>query len=376
VSTRSRTTAPLRTAAAAALAGAVLLTGCGVDGTAKADPLPSSVCARILPADRVAKLLPQNTPISVREEQKPIEKYPLLRCEVTAGGVSFIGSAYLRNMAGPELVQLAGSTNSLATPLGNSGMVGPDDAWVVMEGCHLTIDGEPKTQPVLVRTKLVGSPNADHRDELAALTVELARGVDKAAKCEVPAADLPESPPGPLPAAPTPVPVTDAPICNVLDPRTLGPMAEGALRARWTATETPTPTNRYAYVHTCDLYIDGVRAFSMTVAFGYVGPLAELPGDRPRLSQRLPVPPAGTPQPTRGARDTTAMAPGTVIAAVEGTDPRNGPSNYRMSRHDGPNLPAAALSVPTEQVFRAFVDALVRQQRAAPPGPDAKWTFG
>lgn len=376
VSTRSRTTAYLRTTAATALAGAVLLTGCGVDGTAKADPVPASVCAGILPAEDVTSLLPR-TPVSVREEQKPIAKYPLLRCEVTAGGVSFVGSAYLPNMAGPDLVQLAGSTSSLSTPLGNSGMTGPDDAWWIIDDCRLTLDGKDTKVPVLVRARLLGSATTDHRDALGQMVMQLAKGVDKAAQCNSELLD--QKIPAPLPA-PKPVPVTDAPICGVLDPWTLGPAAQGAFRSRWTATETPipTPTSPYAYVHTCDLYIDGIRAFSLTVAFGRAAPDAEVPDERQDLSQRLPVPPAATPQPTRGARDATAMPPGTVVASVTGVkvkDNKKSMSAYRMSRHDGPALPASALNVSTEQVFRAWVATLVQQERADPPAPDAAWRF-
>lgn len=378
VSTRSRTTAYLRTTAAAALAGAVLLTGCGVNGTAKADPVPASVCAGILPAEDVTSLLPR-TQVSVREEQKPIAKYPLLRCEVTAGGVSFVGSAYLPNMAGPDLVQLAGSTSSLSSSLGSSGMTGPDDAWWIIDDCRLTLDGKDQNVPVLVRARIMGNPNTDHRDALGQMVVQLAKGVDKSAQCN--SKQLGDPIPAPLPA-PKPVPVTDAPICAVLDPRTLGPAAEGAQRARWTATETPipTPTSAYAYIHTCDLYIDGIRAYSLTVAFGRAAPDAEVVGERPSLSQRLPVPPAATPQPTRGARDATAMPPGTVVASVTGVkvkpDGTKSMSAYRMSRHDSPALPAVALNVPVEQVFRSWVAALVQQQRADPPTPDAEWKFG
>ncbi|MGR6997080.1 hypothetical protein ACU686_01395 [Yinghuangia aomiensis] len=108
----------------------------------------------------MTSLLPRSQ-VSVREEQKPLAKYLLLRCEVTAGGVSFVGSAYLPNMAGPDLVQLAGSTSSLSSSLGSSGMTGPDDAWWIIDDCRLTLDGTEKTVPVLVRARILG--NSDHR---------------------------------------------------------------------------------------------------------------------------------------------------------------------------------------------------------------------
>ncbi|MDI2131806.1 hypothetical protein [Yinghuangia seranimata] len=369
---------PLRAfrATAAALAAAALLGACGVGGTTKAEAPPASVCAGMLPTSDVTALLPPGSPV-VREEQKPLPKYPLLRCEVSSGGATFVGSVNLPNMAGSELVQLAGSTGAASAPLsgrGLVGMAGPDDAWVTPD-CVLGFtdeNGKPAKVPVIVRARLLGASNSDHRDELARLVARLAAQMNTRAECEM---DPAPGDPDPVVRAQAPQPLSDQPVCGLVDPAALGAVAQGTQRGRWSAARTPVP---HAYVETCDLYLDGVRAFSFTVAHGYVAPSAEIPGERPRLTERLPVAPEVTPPPPRGSRVATAMPPGTVIAAVNGTQPAvNGPAcndAYRLARHDG--LPAAAWNVPTEQLFHAFVNGAVAAGIGCAPAPDAAWKTG
>ncbi|NUU25607.1 MAG: hypothetical protein HOV68_29500 [Streptomycetaceae bacterium] len=366
---------------AAGVAGAALMTACGVEGKAKAEPLPSNVCDGILSSRDVTGLLPKGK-ATVREEQKPEDKYPLLRCEVTVNGVSFVGSAYLSNMAGTDLVQLAGSTAGVATPLlgvgentNINGMAGPDDVWLVPM-CTVNItDAQGKTTPTpipyLVRARVVGAPDKDQRNKLSALAAKLAAGVYKSANC----GDQVPRDPAPVPPAPVPAPITDAPICGVLDPRALGDVAQGEQRRRWTAVYS------VGYVQSCDLYLDGVRAFSFTVAKGAVAPFTEIPGERPRLTQRLPMPPDSTPAPPKNAKVGTSTPPGTVVAAVNSSKTYGNNEcydAYRMSRHDGPALPAAALNVPIERAFRAFVDGSSKStelKNCAIPA-DAEWLFG
>ncbi|WTW94126.1 hypothetical protein OG216_12315 [Streptomycetaceae bacterium NBC_01309] len=369
-------------ALAVGVAAAALLSACGVEGKAKAQPVPDKVCSDLLDTGEVTALLPPGKP-TVRDEQRPIFKYPLQRCEVTVDGVSFVGSAYLPNMAGAELVQLAGSTGSSASPfVGDNfnGMAGPDDVWITTE-CTLGITDEAGLAvkaPVVVRGRLVGDPAADRREQLGALTRKLAAGVYDASRCGQTA------PANPAPIAPAPprLPLTDAPICDVLPPSALGAAAAGDQRSRWTAARTP---GREGYVQTCDLYLDGVRALSFTVAHGYIAPSAEIPGERPRLSQRLPVPPDSTPAPPKDTKVTTATPPGTVVGAVDGTGTKKDATTgeeascrvaYRMSRHDGPGLPADVAKVPTEAAFRAFVAGASVLDYTCPVTPDAQWTFG
>lgn len=375
----ARRSVPVR-ALATGLAAVAVLSACGTEGKSKATP--AQVCAKLLPTEEVTALLPRGKP-NINDDQKPVAEYPLQRCQVTVNGVSFVGSAYLPNMAGTDLVQLAGATGSSAAPFVGenfNGMAGPDDVWLTTD-CRLGItddSGKVVTAPIIVRGRIVGDPGPDRRAQLGALTEKLAAGVYNAARC----GEAAPANPAPIAPAPPRVPVTDAPVCDVLPPSALGAAASGDQRARWSASRTP---GREGYVQTCDLFYDGVRALSFTVAHGYIAPAAEIPGERGRLSQRLPLPPGSSTTRPDGATTTTASPPGTVVAAVDGTGGKKDASGqeigcrvaYRMSRHDdaGP-LPPAVGAVPVEAAFRAFVANASTLDYTCPVTSDARWIFG
>lgn len=376
-----RSRPPVRTrVAAVALAAAAVLSGCGVGGEKKAAPLPTSVCGG-LPTDQVTKLLPRGT-VTAREDQKAEPRYPALHCEVSSGGVSFIGSVQPINMAGSDLVQLAAETTSASAPLvardlSLNGMVGPDDAWVTRE-CKLIIKGKEEPAGILVRARILDGPPTDHREELAGLVARLAAKVNINADCQE---DAPRPHDDILPA-PARLPVTDANVCWYIDPNLLGAAAQGDQRARWTSSVTPnyaldTTRNPGGYVQTCDLFFDNQRVLSFTAAVGYLAPYAEVPGERPRLTQRVT-----SPKPDEEVAAEAVSAVGTVVAAVNGEIP-DAPATpekegcltaYRMSRQEG--APAEVAAVPVETVFRAFVAGAQTADNNCPVAPDAEWSLG
>ncbi|HSA49399.1 MAG TPA: hypothetical protein VLH10_04710 [Yinghuangia sp.] len=380
---RSRPSSRTRVVAAG-LAAAVVLTGCSVGNDKKADPLPAKVCDGLLPTKQVKALLPKGV-VTVREDQKPEPKYPVLHCEVSSGDTSFTASAHPLNMSGSDLVQLAGSTTAASAPLlgGNAngvtlnGMTGPDDAWVTRE-CNLIINGSPLPVGLLVRVRILDGGQSDNREQLAGLVARVAAGVNEHADCGV----APPDRPAPVLPAPAPAPVTDANVCWSVDPRLLGPAAEGAQRARWSSAVTPTypaeglapGTNPGGYVQKCDLFYDNRRVLSFTAVGGYLAPVAEVPGERDRLTHRV-----SSPVPAKDAAAKADTAVGTVVAAVnaERAEDAGVPgcyTAYRMSRQEG--APAEVAGVPVETVFRAFVAGAQTAPGNCPVAPDAPWLFG
>ncbi|MYW03532.1 hypothetical protein GT354_35715, partial [Streptomyces sp. SID3343] len=236
LSSRLRSALP----AASLLAAGVLLAGCSGSreaggGTPSAGsptgsgtPAADRVCADILPTTAVTSLLPAGQALA-STAQEPEGHYPVLRCQVAAGGQTFIGSAYLFNMAGSELVQLPGLTSTASAPIsGNAvndlyGMAGGGDAWLVRE-CRVVGVSDPVGLLVRARTYGPSDPSApDRRQELADIAVDLANGVAQEAEC----GGDPTPRPGTIKPASVPTPVTDAPICGMLDPAALGPAAAG-----------------------------------------------------------------------------------------------------------------------------------------------------
>lgn len=312
-------------------------------------PVGERVCADILPIDAVTDVLPEGAALGF-DHREPIPHYPVLRCQVSAGGRSFVGSAYLFNMAGPERVQLPGLTSTASAPIGDAtnglyGMAGADDAWLVRT-CRVEHVAEPV--PMLVRARTVAdSPDApasgDQRQKLAELTVDLANGVARAAGCdEAGTTAVPTPRPARVEPASVPAPITDAPVCGMLDPAVLGPQVAGARRARWSAATTPPGPGA---IQGCDLFLDGERVLSFAVVHGWLAPDAEAPGERATLSRRLP---------TDGVPGDAALA-GTVLGKVLGTCDGHRVA-YQLSRHGGTDAAGQVLGLPVETLFEAFAD--------------------
>ncbi|MGC0423176.1 hypothetical protein [Embleya sp. AB8] len=333
----------------------LLVAGCSSTGSPTAEPsagtptgsdtqpVGDTVCAGLLPTAAVTALLPA-APAFTDKDQAPQDHYPVLRCQVTAGDRSFVGSAYLFNMAGAERVQLPGLTTTGSAPLGNGdnklyGMAGADDAWLV-QNCKVQNVEQPV--PMLIRARTIapaGAPNqSDRRQQLADLVVDLANGVSKAAGCEAPPTPRPDK----IKPASEPKPITDAPICGMLDPAALGPQAAGEQRARWTASATPEGPGA---IQGCDLFLDNRRVLSFAIVHGYLAPGTEAPGERPELSERLPT----------GGIPNDAQLAGTVEGKVLGMCDGHKVA-YQLSRHNGADPPGLTLGQPTEPFFRAFAN--------------------
>jgi len=317
-------------------------------------PVGERVCAGILPTDAVTDVLPQGTAIGF-DHLEPIPHYPVLRCQVSAGGRSFVGSAYLFNMAGPERVQIPGLTSTASAPIGDAanglyGMAGADDAWLVRT-CRVEHVAEPV--PMLVRARTIADTSdapatGDQRQRLAELTVDLANGVAELADCdEAGTTAVPTPRPGRIEPASVPTPVTDAPVCGVLDPAALGVQAAGAQRARWSAATSPPGPGA---IQGCDLFLDGERVLSFAVVHGWLAPDTEAPGEQATLSRRLP---------TDGVPDDAQLA-GTVLGKVLGTCDGHRVA-YQLSRHGGTDAPGRVPGPPVETLFDAFVSGASNQ---------------
>jgi hypothetical protein len=367
LSSRLRSALP----AASLLAAGVLVAGCSGSRTTGDTPSAGSptgsgtpatdrVCAEILPTTAVTGLLPPG-PALASTAQEPVAHYPVLRCQVTAGGATFIGSAYLFNMAGTDLVRLPGLTSTASAPIGGEpstglyGMAGGDDAWLVRE-CKVVGVDDPVG--LLVRARTYGpadSAATDRRQQLADVAVDLANGVASKAECGDPTPR-----PGTIRPATVPTPVTDAPICDMLDPAALGPAAAGDARRRWTAAATPKGPGA---VQGCDLFLDAKRVLSLAIVHGWLAPSAEAPGERDTLSERLRTP---------GVPDDRDRA-GTVLGKVQGTCD-NHTVAYQLSRHNGDDPPGQTLGQPTETLFKAFANGAADWGFACKPIPaDARW---
>jgi len=378
------------TSAASLLFAGLLLAGCAGEGStssagdAPTPPAPTGfgsptgsgllpvgdrVCADILPTDAVTGVLPEGTPLGV-DHLEPIGHYPVLRCQVSAGGRSFVGSAYLFNMAGPERVQLPGLTSTASAPIGDEtnglyGMAGADDAWLVRT-CRVENVADPV--PMLVRARTVpdvpGAPTTgDQRQELADLTVTLANGVAEAAGCDEPGGTDAATPrPGTIEPASEPRPITDAPVCGMLDPAALGPEAAGTRRARWSAAASPPGPGA---IQGCDLFLDGARVLSFAVVHGWLAPDTEAPGERATLSERLPT--AGLPN--------DADLAGTVLGKVLGMCDGHRVA-YQLTRHQGTDAPGQVLGRPVETFFEAFANgAAARGFKCEPIAPTETWRY-
>lgn len=373
-------------AVALGLAVAAVASACGVDGETKAAPIPPTVCDGILPTEAVTALIPKGE-VTVREEQRPTPKYPVLGCEVSSEAATFVGSVYPLNMAGTDVVQLPGATSSASAPLtaigseplSLNGMAGPDDAWATRPCKIKTPTGEDLEIGILVRARVINEPTWDKRVQLADLVARLADGINRKADCAAP----PPGAPAPMFPSPARTPLSDAPVCwGSVDPRLLGPSAAGALRGRWAVAQTPggDPNKPGGYVQACDLFFDGKRVLSLTAAGGYIAPTAEIPGERARLTQRVDTPPPPLLLPGDNPNAAPATPPGTVVASVDGIRGKATDADYckvafRMSRQDGPQLPAEVKQVPVQDVFRAFVDR-AQQGFACPVPANAEWKFG
>ncbi|MFI6582282.1 hypothetical protein [Embleya sp. NPDC050493] len=351
----------------------VLVAGCSSTGSPTAEPtsvtptgsgttpVGATVCAGILPTSAVTAVLPA-APAFTNKDHLPLEHYPVLRCQVSAGDQSFIGSAYLFNMAGAERVQLPGLTTTGSAPLGDEanklyGMAGADDAWLV-QNCKVQNVEQPV--PMLVRARTIGPAGApappDRRQQLADLAVDLANGVAKAAGCGA----EPTPRPGRIKPAEEPKPITDAPVCGMLEPAALGPQAAGEQRARWTASATPSGPGA---IQGCDLFLDGKRVLSFAIVHGYLAPGAEIPGERAALSERLPT----------GGVPNDAQLAGTVEGKVLGMC-NDHTVAYQLSRHNGEDPPGLTLGQPTETFFKAFANGASRWgYKCDPIAPNADW---
>ncbi|MFI1576928.1 hypothetical protein [Embleya sp. NPDC020630] len=363
---------------ASLLTAGVLVAGCSSSASPSAEPsaitptgsettpVGNTVCAGLLPTSAVTALLPA-APAFTGKDHEPLPHYPVLRCQVTAGERSFVGSAYLFNMAGAERVQLPGLTTTGSAPLGNGdnklyGMAGADDAWLV-QNCKVQNVEQPV--PMLVRARTLapaGTPNQpDQRQQLADLAVDLANGVAKAAGCESDPAPRPDR----IKPASEPKPITDAPVCGMLDPAALGPQAAGDQRARWTAAATPEGPGA---IQGCDLFLDNRRVLSFAIVHGYLAPGAEAPGERAVLSERLPT----------GGIANDAQLAGTVEGKVLGLCDGHTVA-YQLSRHNGEDPPGRTLGQPTEQFFRAFADGAskwgLRCEPIHPKTAEDSWKF-
>lgn len=326
-------------------------------------PAGATVCGDLLPTTAITGLLPAGD-ATTSTDQPPLPHYPVLRCQVTAGGRTFIGSAFLFNMAGAERVQLPGLTTTRSAPIGNGqnrlyGMAGADDAWLVRE-CRVQNVADPV--PILIRARTVGpaggTPPPDQRQQLAELTVAIANGVSKAAGC-----GEPETPrPGTIPPASEPKPITDAPVCGMLDPAALGPQAAGDQRGRWTASATPEGPGA---IQGCDLFLDGTRVLSFAIVHGYLAPGTEYPGERGTLSERLPA---------IGVPNDAALA-GTVVGKVTVMSGCDGHTvAYQLSRHNGEDSRGQILGQPAETFFKAFANGASKWGfNCVPIAPNADW---